>query len=267
MAGRRVYLNPLSASTPLARALSPFFPRYRSLAALDGYPEHLRGALRTLVMSTDRKLLFLRNHRCASTAIAQLLHYYGEGRFHDGSIHRARRGVVLARYAWDEVEPVFNDRSAVLFTVTRDPVARAWSAFRALCMERTVRAVQNHLGPMRDHGYDARRGLAYNFDVFMDYVETTLHIDPLQTSAHFRPQVYNLAYGEIPYDYIGKVERLAHDLRNVFDRVGAPDFPPEAVIARGLRSKADEAPPLSPVQRRRLRQIFEKDFEAFGYDI
>ncbi|TCM86532.1 sulfotransferase family 2 domain-containing protein [Rhodovulum steppense] len=266
MTEKRVYLNPLSAASPLTRALAPFFPRYRSLLALEAYPEHLRGPLRNLVMSTDRRILFLRNLKCACTSVAQLLYYYSEGRFYPRSIHRATRGVYLARYWWSEIEPVYQAHSAFLFTLTRSPQARAWSGFTNFFVDASNIARHNHMGPMRDHGYDPAHGESYNFDVFLDYIEHSLAIDPLQTSAHFRPQVFNIAFGEIPYDHIGKVETLADDLRVIFERAGAPGFPPKELIEQ--RFNRSEAPrtPLTPAQRRRVRTIFARDYEAFGYD-
>ncbi|MBK1634538.1 sulfotransferase family 2 domain-containing protein [Rhodovulum adriaticum] len=265
MGEKRVYLNPLSARTPLNRALAPFFPRYRSLLQLEAYPEHLRGPLRNIVMSTDSKILFLRNLKCACTSVSQLLYYYSEGAFYQRSIHRATRGVYLARYHWEKIEPVYTAHSGFLFTLTRDPEARAWSGFTNFFVDDKNIARHNHTRPMRDHGYDPARGDSYNFDVFLDYVAHTLEIDPLQTSAHFRPQVYNIAYGDIDYDYIGKVETLSADLRTIFARAGADGFPPEDLLEQRFnRSEAPRAP-LTPAQQRRVREIFARDYEAFGY--
>ncbi|MBN2905420.1 MAG: sulfotransferase family 2 domain-containing protein [Rhodobacteraceae bacterium] len=216
-------------------------------------------------MSTDQKILFLRNLKCACTSVTQLLHYYSEGAFYKRSIHRARHGVRLARYYWHEIAPVYEAHSAFVFTLTRDPEARAWSGFSNFFVDGSNIARHNHIGPMRDHGYDPERDESYNFDVFLDYLTHTLEIDPLQTSAHFRPQVYNIAYGEIDYDYIGKVETLSRDLRVIFERAGAPGFPPDAILAQRFNRSAAPKPPLSAPQRRRVQEIFARDYEAFGY--
>ncbi|MGB8623973.1 MAG: sulfotransferase family 2 domain-containing protein [Paracoccaceae bacterium] len=261
-----VYLNPLEHDDLVTRLLAPFFPRYRVLRALDAYPASLRGPLRNLVMTLDRKFLFLRNLKCGCTSISQLMYYYSMGAFYPRHIHRARKGVHLARYDWREIEPVYKNHDAVVFTFSRDPEARAYSAFTNFFVDQNNLATHNHMEGMRAHGFSEDRPESENFDVFLDYVEHGLEIDPLRTSAHFRPQVINIAYGQVDYDFIGKLERIETDLPHVFEMGGRPGFPPPDVLSQRFNSSQAERAPLSEAQRRRVRDIFAADYEAFGYD-
>jgi hypothetical protein len=262
---KRVYLNTPERATPLARALALVFPRYRAHLAIARYPEALHGPLRNMILTTDRKCLFVRNLKCACTSVAQMMYFYGEGRFYPRSIHRAQKGILAARYHWHAVEPVWKAGTAFTFTFTRHPENRAYSAFTNFFVDKSNIATHNHWGPMQDHGYDEGRGVSYNFDVFLDYVAHTMEISPLRTDAHWRPQVLNIGYGRIDYDFIGKVENLNADIQTVFERGGAPGFPPREVLeARFNRSEAKK-PPLTKAQRVRIRTLFAADFEAFAY--
>lgn len=262
---KRVYLNTPERATPLTRALALVFPRYRSHLAIARYPENLHGPLRNMILTTDRKFLFVRNLKCACTSVAQVMYYYGQGRFYPRSIHRAQKGILAARYHWSEVEPVWKAGAAYTFSFTRHPENRAYSAFTNFFVDKSNIAKHNHWGPMKDHGYDKARGESYNFDVFLDYVAHTMEISPLRTSAHWRPQVLNIGYGRIDYDFIGKVENLNADIQTVFEQGGAPGFPPSEVLEARFNRSAAKKPPLTEAQRARIRTLFAADYEAFAY--
>ena len=263
---KRVYLNLPERPTPLRRALALVSPRMRShMAIARNYPEEMHGPLRNMILTTDRKFVFVRNLKCACTSIAQLLHYYGTGRFYPRSIHRAQSGILAARYHWPEVERTWQAGDAFTFTFTRHPEARAYSAFTNFFVDARNIARSNHWGPMQDHGFDPARDASYNFDVFLDYVAHTMDISPLRTSAHWRPQVLNVGHGRIAYDFIGKVETLTADLQTLFARAGRPDFPPAEVLEARFNRSAAVRPDLTAAQRARIRDLFAADYEAFGY--
>lgn len=263
---RPIRLMEDEALTLKTRLLAPFFPRYSVLRQMANLPWETRDPLRNLVMTEDRKFLFLRNLKAGCTSIAQMMHYYTTGSFYPRTIHRARTGLHLARYDWAKIKPVFDARSAFLFTFVREPEARIYSAFTNFFVDEKNLARRKHWEPLIAHGLEPGGDLSRNFDAFLDYVEHCLSVDPLRTDSHFRPQVYNIAYEQISYSFIGRLEQIDTDLPKAFEMGGRPGFPPAQAMGQRFNKSAPRSPDLTPAQRQRVRKMFAADFEAFGYD-
>lgn len=263
---RPVYLAPADERTLKARLLAPVFPRYRTFIALESEPAELRGPYRNMVLSGDGRLLFVRNPKCACTAIMQMMHHQATGRFYPRTIHRALRGVLLARYHWPRVKAALEAGTPVLFSVTRHPERRIASAFRNFFVDATNLARHKHMEPMRAHGFDAARGAEWNLDALLDYVARGMALDPLRVDAHWRLQTLNLGIGRLPYALVGKVETLATDLPRAFEMAGHPGFPPPELMAQrfnATRGAGDGA--ITAAQRRKVEALYAEDYEAFGY--
>ncbi|MEO6301079.1 MAG: sulfotransferase family 2 domain-containing protein, partial [Paracoccaceae bacterium] len=122
-----------------------------------------------------------------------------------------------------------------------------------------------HMKPMIAHGYDAAKGEGYNFDVFLDYIAHGFEMDRLNTDSHWRLQVDNIAWSDVRFDFVGRVENYDADIRHVFAAGGAPAFPPPALLAARHNRSAAAKTAITPEQRIRIRQLYAPDYEAFGY--
>lgn len=266
MTNAPVFLAPVEGQGLLNRILAPFFPRYRVLQQLQSEPAHLRGSYRNLILSHDKRLLFLRNQKCACTQTTQFLYAYGNnGQTYKGNVHRADRGIYPARYRWSVIKPILVAQDAFLFTFVRDPVTRATSAFRNFFLDQDNIARHKHMGPMRAHGFDPAHDAHRNFDVFLEYVAHTLAVDRLRCDTHWRLQVDNIAFADLRFDLIGRMESYNADIARVFAAVGPPDFPPAALLAqRHNPSRPSDFAP-TPAQRTKIAQIYAADYQAFGY--
>lgn len=234
--------------------------------ALSKEPAHLRPSYRNLILTHDKRLLFLRNQKCACTQTTQFLYAYSnKGATYDGNVHRANRRFYPARYHWETIKPVVEDNSAFLFTFVRDPVARAVSAFRNFFLDQDNIARHKHMGPMIAHGYASTNSAERNFDVFLDYVAHTLSVDPIRCDTHWRLQVDNIAFGTLNFDLIGRVESYQADIKRVFAAVERSDFPPETLLAQRHNPSRPSDFRATPAQRKRIEEIFVRDYEAFGY--
>lgn len=263
---RPVYLGGKDPNTFVNRLLAPFFPRYGVLLALQKEPAHLRGPLRNLIVTHDRRFMFLRNQKCACTQTTQLLYAYSNnGETYPGNVHRANRGILPARYRWPDIKPAFEAHLGYRFTFVRHPEKRVHSAFRDFFADQKNIARHKHLKPMHAHGYDPARDESYNFDVFLDYVAHTFAISHLDTDSHWRLQVDNIGYRDIAFDFIGRVERYGDDIRHVFDAGGAPGYPPEALLAPRFNKSGAAKAEITPMQRSRIETLYAPDYEAFGY--
>ena len=263
---RTVFLAPATGKTLVNRLLAPFFPRYSVLIALEQEPLALRDTYRNLIMTHDRKLLFLRNQKCACTQTTQVLYAYSNaGATYPGNVHRANRGILPARYNWQKIKPVLQARSAYTFTFVRHPEKRAHSAFRNFFVDATNIARHKHMPHITSHGYDATRNTAYNFDVFLDYVAHTFAADALRCDTHWRLQTLNIGWGTITFDHVGKVETYNADLGHVFDAIGRTDFPPADLLKRRFNATDSAVMPVTPAQRKKIEALYVADFEAFSY--
>ena len=261
-----VFLAPTGQDTFLNHVLAPFFPRYRVLIELLKEPAHLRGPLRNLILSHDRRFLFLRNQKCACTQTTQLLYAYGNnGTTYPGNVHRANQGIYPARYRWMDIKPVFQAHMSFFFTFVRDPQARVISAFRNFFVDHSNGARQKHMGPMRAHGFDPNRDSSYNLDVFLDYVGHGFDLDPINSDSHWRLQVHNIAWSDIRYDFVGRVERYADDIARIFAAGGAPEFPLANLLAARHNPSTAPENPITAAQKSRIEALYAPDYEAFGY--
>ena len=260
-----VFLAPNGQHSLLDRVLAPLFPRYRVLVELQKEPPHLRGPLRNLILSHDRRFLFLRNQKCACTQTTQLLYAYGNnGATYPGNVHRANQGIIPARYRWMDIKPVFDAHMSFFFTFVRDPQTRVISAFRNFFVDQTNGARKKHMRPMRAHGDDPGRDVSYNLDVFLDHVAHGFAVDPVNSDSHWRLQVHNIAWSDIRYDFVGRVERYEADIADVFAAGGAPNFPSaDLLTARHNRSTAPETP-VTAAQKARITALYAADYQAFG---
>lgn len=266
ISSQSVFLAPEDHNTFRTRLLAPFFPRYRVLRALAHEPTHLRTIYRNFILSYDKKLLFLRNQKCACTQVTQLLFSYGnEGQVYSGNVHRANSGIYPARYNWELIKPIFEEQSAFTFTFVRHPVERAVSAFRNFFIDEKNIARHKHLPYMKGFGLSRENSHARNFDVFLDYVEATLQVDRLRCDTHWRLQVDNIGFKDLSFDLIGRVETFDTDVAKVFEAIGRVSFlKPEMLKRRHNKSHEGTFQP-SRAQRHRIAGIYAADFEAFGY--
>lgn len=75
--------------------------------------------------------------------------------------------------------------------------------------------------------------------------------------------IYTLG-GEVAVDFAGQYERLDHDLAHALNQVGITDVP-ELPRAKGQHRPANPRAPISPSVDRRIREVFAREIDHFGY--
>ena len=142
------------------------------------------------------------------------------------------------------------------FTFVRHPYARFVSFYRNKIAEPNSPAVAKRFGPQ---GFSAGMTL----DAALDVVEAT----PVeQLDPHLIPQV-DLIYrgGTSLVEFIGRVERLAEDIKLVENRCGVSlKLPHLNRASGGSIDRAREL--LAESGRTRLQRIYARDFERFDYE-
>ncbi len=208
----------------------------------------------------DQGCIYVRNAKAGCSTVILWLHRVHTGD-HDFlpalNIHKEHRLPQVKDVGWDRVARMLAG-DAFRFSFVRDPIGRVESAYRDKILsvqnDRWRILVQETLGmPM-----DPKRTLT--FDQFVAALELQ---EPLRMDPHWRPQHLNLMHGLVEYDLVGRLENFAGDLARVRELAGLPDVPIEVrnVVAKPSDRLVDGHPALL----RKVRNIYARDFELYGY--
>lgn len=105
---------------------------------------------------------------------------------------------------------------------------------------------------------------------FRAFVDELLKAPPAAMNAHWAPQSLLCGFGEMPYDFVGRFERLSTDAAALLARIGAPPgvtFPTQAEIGfppSGAAAVAGDYWSLDLMLKARL--VYDVDFHTLGYD-
>jgi hypothetical protein len=152
------------------------------------------------------------------------------------------------------------DGKAFRFTFVREPIRRVESAY----LSKVVRARDGLLGRrvrlQETLGLPQDREQVPTFDQFVAALEAT---EPIRMDPHWRPQHLNLMHPLVEYDVVGRLENFAADLARVREMAGLPDVAVEVLntSTRPSDSLFDGRPELL----RRVRDVYARDFELYGY--
>lgn len=156
--------------------------------------------------------------------------------------------------------------ATIKFSITRNPEARLLSAYSNIFVDATNRVSRKHLRHIGKRGYRQGGDLTRNFDIFLDYVEEAHAQDINFCDGHWRPQYLCIGHGLIEHDFIGKMENYDPDLRRAFEMAGYPDPLAAQETKKKFNASSRKEFGLTPGQKKRIRQIYAKDFELFGYE-
>lgn len=151
---------------------------------------------------------------------------------------------------WEDCEDKF------VFTFVRNPYARILSAYLD-----KIAVQQPRVWPQ----FAAAHGLGDRRVTFLEFLELLTAEEPAAMDPHWRPQTLLVGYGVVPFDYVGTLENLASDLREVMRRIfgtaiSVEDFAPHRTGA------ADQlASYVTPEAQKLIAKLYEADFANFGY--
>ncbi len=153
--------------------------------------------------------------------------------------------------------------------IVRDPLARAVSGFRYLCKSHRLAArwfARDRLRMNAVVGFDwstdpdTPRGM----EKFLDYLEWQIATEGAhRVDGHWRAQTAFIHPQVFQPTLVGRIEDLPAFFRGLSDRL-ALDRPP----AIGTENRQPQAPDTllsGPAIARRVRDIFQQDYETFGY--
>lgn len=143
---------------------------------------------------------------------------------------------------------------AFKFAFVRDPVERAYVAWARLMEARLFQAAEACEDMDADEGFDG-------------FVAHTLTPEVLRTYPEFAPQTDFLvdAQGVLRLDFIGYYETLMRDFGSLRDFLCIPAVLPWSAPAYE-RTPQRVRYAVGPAARKRLRQLYARDYELLGYD-
>jgi Sulfotransferase family len=179
----------------------------------------------------------------------------------DEHVHRRDRSPLLnPRQVGDFAE--FMQQSLFKFCFVRDPYSRLLSNYLDKIANPAARRDRMFQQIARQLGIDAETGQV----TFSQFVEAVAQQPVEVMDPHWRTQYYQTFQQSFRYDFTGRFETFAADLRLVCDRIGV-DFDRwyrrEAVHATNASARIDEF--YTEELRELVYSKYRIDFEHFGY--
>ena len=227
--------------------------RSRARYDYDNKPEAVRRLLEHSIITKDQKLTFVKNSKAGCTAVSHLIFQYNHGVSFNGYIHGLHRPLL----AFPE--------NSTSFSIVRHPVSRFISAFLDIFVSQRNRVAALHFDNLTAFGFEKKDDLGYRFDVALDYVEATLAHSLVLSDHHFTPQYYNLGDGLIELSDLAWLENLEVDLKRIADLAGVSLGNPSDLTRERQNKGADIRFSPSRAQVKRIEQLYQRDFELYGY--
>lgn len=226
------------------RAMREFFPDRRVGNNVRALPEH--------------GIVYVKNPKAACSTVLLWMDrmHTGDHTFSPGNVHTDNRLPQVSDVGRRVIARMLAG-DGYRFTFVRDPMRRFESAYldKVAQPKRWRTEIQEVLGQEPD--------LTREVSV-AEFVTAIERQDPVaEMDQHWRPQYVNLMMPLVSYDHIGRVETLGADLEIIRTAAGLPHVPVESrnVARRQFDSVLADRPDLVE----RVRAVYAKDYEAFGY--
>lgn len=187
---------------------------------------------------------------------------------------------VLANVAQRELSlQAFQDMPALRLATVRNPFDRALSGFFYLCRSQTVGdqrflTERIRIQAMTQFDWTLDPNTPHGFVKFLSYVaQMQAQGDPMLVDAHWLPQEKHIEPTIYKPDLIGRTEAMGGFARNIAARLET-DLPEEIETRLSRNESANSATRTErraqfysdPEAANLVRQIYEQDFELFGYE-
>lgn len=150
------------------------------------------------------------------------------------------------------------DGSRKIFTFSRHPVSRFWSAY-----------FMKRFNPRKPNAFSlsisSRMNLpisdTYPPETVLEYIQAS---SPVDIDEHLRPQWACTGIERLPINFIGRVETMNDDVMKLFE-MGYLDQGQVQRFQHLNRSKDREIPDKTRIDKI-IRDVYAKDMELFGYE-
>ncbi len=163
------------------------------------------------------------------------------------------------REQWD----MFFSENIFRFTFVRNPYSRLLSAYLSK-IDKSLRAKAEILAVIQ--GKDASEVTDLSPTVsFEEFVDVVCGQNTLEMNAHWKPQVDQVLFGSINYDFIGCFENLLSDYNCVSEKLFGVREPELGQSKNWTGSSSKISTYYNSILQKKVLDCFETDFEKFGY--
>ncbi len=257
----------LKQNSYAVRSISSAYPHLSREAIIDSL------SYGTFV-SLEHKILYMETPKAACTTIKHILRDLSRApplKYEIGPLHESRRDMFihvrtnvptpsLIDLDNDAQELALTDSTFFRFCIVRNPYSRVISAWRnkviqcepgyELLYERLTGAPP----PLEDKPTPS-------FSAFLEFLETEQNLDAC--NPHWQRQTTHVLYSAIPYNHVGKLERLSETLSKLRSHLGTNaslNLPNKNRSAGDVRCDF-----LTQSAAERIYGMYEIDFTTFGY--
>ena len=169
----------------------------------------------------------------------------------------------LSAFSADQQAEILRGPGWRRFAFVRNPYARIYSAYKSKIADLTSPYVGVRETIWRVAGRRQPPKAAPPFDAFVRYVA---QLPDVERDGHWRSQTGVLCLDLVDYGFLGRFERLEHDLATVLRSLGAPDELHERLdVVVGASARLPAAAAYDDALAQRVYETYEADFETFGY--
>ena len=222
--------------------------------------------------SSDKKILAVRNQKCGSTTIENIVREYSKI-LHKNNIHY---GENIIKYDFQNKNPrdfvilkhLIESEEVIKITTVRNPIDRAISCFFHMFIDQKNAHTKFHIPYIKSMGFDISKSIEYNFDVFLEYVSMNIKEDRFFCDPHFKEQHINIGIEFIKYDKIIRLENINSEIKETFYNNKLGEYyerlkSVNTVFNKSSRSRQNIH--LNQYAIAKIQDIYRKDFELFGY--
>ncbi|MEE9387153.1 MAG: sulfotransferase family 2 domain-containing protein [Paracoccaceae bacterium] len=249
-----------------ARILAPFAPRYRNRLLLRKLPPELRLIAFSTLVSNDHRIVLVKNPKAGCTSAAHMLYQFYNNSTFRGDIHQDHPSLIQGITRVREVHAALQNPDTFKFTTVRNPIDRTLSAYKDFFANKTNPESRRHANAIAHFGFRDTASNSDNFDAYLAFLEAYLSIDTLRADEHFRPQTINTSIDHIKYDAICRVENLQYDICTALETAGVSGANIENIPAVARNQSPSNSFRPNSEQTKRICQLYEQDFETFGYE-
>lgn len=221
------------------------FPKPIRETLLDRFSVIDRGAIDKILSDNVRLPADFERHRCIFIHVPKCA-----GSSVKKSLFSQRTHGHMPLWFYERHFPDFFE-TAYKFSFVRNPLDRAFSAYRYL---RSNRSIERDLAAHR---------LAMRYDSFDRFVQDWLCEENAHRQMHFAPQWRFLcdSLGEVRMDFIGRQESMGEDFRHVCRQLGVESSLDAVNVSaeKALRTDFEER------TIERIRRVYARDYELLGY--
>lgn len=233
-------------------SMTPFFKKYPS----DG---DLWMVDKCAMISKKNGFLYVRIPKAGnSTVVATLYHAeFGKKEYTREEMNNIKMNGYTRPSELSVKEVENGGQDYFKFTITRDPYSRIKSAYLDKIGDKTQ--YQHRKPVLRFHKKDMFESIS--FSEFLEYLK---YGKGLRDNYHWTPQAFLMPYSVNKISYVGKLETIGNDLKNITEQIFGK---PEPIVTWRPHStkKKSTSFELTKKHRGKIYNLYEIDFDLFNY--